>query len=111
MTTAVAPAFRRDLPEHITVAVDGMLTDLDAGDPCPDERPVGRVVVTMPAFVADALAHSLAKSWQVNQLFDGNIEIGVTERTLAEALLAAAEASGCPCREGGLRLPPDDVCR
>ena len=63
MTTAVAAAFRRDLPEHITVAVDGVLTDLDEPDePVPDTRPVGRVVVTMPAFVADTLAHGLAKA-------------------------------------------------
>ncbi len=108
MTTALAPTFRRDLPEHITVTVDGVLTDLDADDPVPDERPVGRVVVTMPNFVADALAHALAKSWQVNQLFGGNIDIGSTERALAEALLAAAEASGSHCRKGGLHLPPAD---
>jgi hypothetical protein len=109
MTDAVATAFRRDLPDHITVAVDGVLTDLDTDDPVPDDRPVGRVVLTMPDFVADTVAHALAKAWQVNQLFGGNIGIGPTERAMAEALLAAAEASGSPCPDGGLNLPPDDA--
>jgi len=94
VTTVVAIAFRRDLPEHITVTVDGVLTNLDAGDPVPDERPVGRVVVTMPNFVADALAHALAKSWQVNQLFGGNIEIGSTERAALRSTSVSAPATG-----------------
>jgi hypothetical protein len=109
VTTAIAAAFCRDLPEHITVAVDGVYSDLDPDDPLPGKRPVGRVVLTMPDFVADTLAHTLAKAWQVNQLFGGNIGMGPTERAVAVALLAAAEASGSSCPEGGLNLPPDDA--
>jgi hypothetical protein len=107
-TTAVAVAFRRDLPEHVTVSVDGTLTILDPDDPVPDKRPVGRVVVSMPNFVADALSHTLAKAWQANRLFGGDSDIGETERALAEALMAAAEASGNRCRRG-LRLPAADT--
>jgi len=108
--TFSSAVFSRDLPEHVTVAVDGVFTDLDRDDPVPDDRPVGRVVVTMPDFVADTLAHALAKAWHVNHLFGGNIEVGPTERAVAEALLAAAEASGSRCPEGGLDLPADDEC-
>jgi len=108
MTTALAPTFHRDLPEHVTVALDGAYPVIDPDDPVPDEQPVGRVVVTMPAFVADTLAHALATVWKVNELFAGTVEIGPTERAVAEALFAAAEAGGCRCREGGLQLPPAD---
>jgi hypothetical protein len=104
MTTAVSPTFRRDLPEYMTVSLDGVVTGVD---PQITDRMPGRVVLTMPDFAADNLGRVLAKVWRVARAMSDQ-SFGQTERALAEALVAAAEVGGFRCPLGGLSLPPDD---
>jgi hypothetical protein len=89
MTTVLSPTFRQDLPEYMTVSLDGVVTGVD---PQITHRLPGRVVLAMPDFTADNLGRVLAKAWQVAQAMD-DPSIGQAERALAEALVAAAEVS------------------
>jgi hypothetical protein len=104
-TDTLTPVWHEDLPEYMTVAVDGVLVGVD---PEITRRLPGRVVLTMPDFTADALARVLAKAWRVARAMD-DPSIGPTERALAESLAAAAEAGGFRCALGGLALPPGDA--
>jgi hypothetical protein len=97
-----AASFRRELPDYVTVAVDGTIPNVD---PDITERPSARVVLTMPDATADALAHVIAQAWQVADLL-GAERLGDGDRALAEALYEAAAASGYRCPDGGLHLPP-----
>jgi hypothetical protein len=96
--------WRKDLPEYMTVFLEGTFAGVD---PEITHRLPGRVVLTMPDFTADNLGRVLAKAWRVAQAM-GDSSIGETERTLAEALVAAAKVGGFRCALGGLALPPDD---
>ena len=99
-TEALTPTWHQDLPDHMSVAVDGILTDVD---PQITHRLPGRVVLTMPDFAADNLGRVLAKVWQVAQTMN-DPTIGPDQRALAEALVAAAEVGGYRCALGGLVL-------
>jgi hypothetical protein len=102
-----AKPFRRELPVHVTVAVDGVYRDLVPDEPVKDTRPVGRVVLVMPDFYADSFAHSLAALCRVVDTVGGDGEFaGPTERAIAEALFEAAQSTGYKCPEGGLKLLP-----
>jgi hypothetical protein len=101
---ALSPTWHEDLPEYMTVAVDGVLTDVD---PQITHRLPGRVVLTMPDFTADNLGRVLAKAWKIARAVD-DPSVGQAERALAEALVAAAEVGGYRCGRGGLSLPSDD---
>jgi hypothetical protein len=103
-TDTFTQAWRRDLPEYMTVSVDGTFTGVD---PEITSRLPGRVVLTMPDFTADSLARVLAKAWQVARTME-DPSIGPAERALAEGLAAAAEIGGYHCALGGLSLPPED---
>ena len=106
MTTGtVTPAWRQELPEYMTVSVEGVFAGVD---PEVTERLPGRVVLTMPDFTADNLARVLAKAWQVARAMD-DPSIGPVERALAEGLAAAAQVGGYRCALGGLCLPPKDA--
>jgi hypothetical protein len=96
---SAVPAWRRELPEGVTVAVDGVVEE--AADPVPARRSVAWVVVRMPDYVADTVAHLLASGAEVlaEQL------TGPDERALAEALYVASQVSGYHCPGGGLGLP------
>jgi hypothetical protein len=105
MTTDVlTTSWHQDLPEYMSVSVEGVVAGVD---PEITHRLPGRVVLTMPDFTADNLGRVLAKAWQVARVL-GDPSIGPTERALAEALAAAAEAGGFQCALGGLSLAPDD---
>jgi len=99
MTAPTAARWRRELPEHVTVTVDGTYPgSLDALDePVPCTRPAGRVVVTMPDFTAVYLAQMMADLYTAAHLASGgraSLIVGPLERALAEGLAAAAEAAG-----------------
>jgi hypothetical protein len=55
--------WRRELAEQVSVAVDGVV---ELADTVPERRRVGRVVVSMPDFVADTVAHLLAVGCRVS---------------------------------------------
>jgi hypothetical protein len=102
---ATAELFRRELPEHITVSVDGMYGDLVPDEEVKDTRSVGRVVLAMPDFYADTFAHSLAALWQlIDRVGGGTQHVGPTERAIAAALFEAAQFMGYKCPDG-LELP------
>jgi hypothetical protein len=90
--------FRRELPEFISVTVEG---DFYHIDPDVTERTPGRVVIAMPDFTADALAHSLAYLAKIADGLDQE-RVGVGERELAQALFDAAQAAGYRCPSGQL---------
>lgn len=94
--------WRRELAEQVSVALDGVV---DLEDAVPAGRPVSRVVVSMPDFVADTVAHLLAAGWQAvveDAAGDGVDTPGVEERALAEALFDASRAAGYRCPAGRL---------
>ncbi len=101
---ALNTSWRQDLPEYMTVSVDGVFAGVD---PEITDRLPGRIVLTMPDFTADNLARVLAKAWQVARAMD-DPSIGPAERALAEGLAAAAQAGGYHCALGGLSLPPGE---
>ena len=90
---SLAPYFHRELPEFVTVAVDGAYENFD---PDITERTPGRVVIAMPDFTADALAHVLGYLARFADLLDAE-RLGVGPQELAEALHAAAATTGVPC--------------
>ena len=91
-------SWRRELPDYVSVAVDGTLSGID---PDVTERAPGRVVIAMPDFTADAVAHVLSK---LGELADrlGMERDWMGERELAAALFEAARAAGyrCPVAAG-----------
>jgi len=94
------PPFSRQLPDSVTVAADGTLTL----DPDITERPVARVVVTMPDYVADDLAHLLACLGRIAGTCGGLDGSGMHTDSLAAALYTAAASGGHRCPEGALHL-------
>jgi hypothetical protein len=93
--------FFRALPDDLTVRVDGVL-ELDRDS---TERVAARVVVAMPDFVADGLAHLLADAARVAEVFGGFQSNGIDGAALAEALYAAATSGDYQCPDGGLGMP------
>lgn len=86
-------SFNRELPEFVSVRVDGAY---DYFDEDITERTPGRVVIAMPDFTADALAHVLSYLGRFAGLLDVD-RLGVTPCELAEALHEAAAATGVSC--------------
>jgi hypothetical protein len=99
--------WRRELAEQVTVVIDGVVAGLVEADDVPEERAVARVVVSMPDFVADTLAHLIAGACDLGETVMGETDVvgGSDERALAEALFAASRVSGyrCPTESGGRR--------
>jgi hypothetical protein len=97
--------FRRELAAQVSVAVEGVV---ELPDPVPERRRVGRVVVSMPDFVADTVAHLLAAGCQVStedtRLDEADMP-GPEERALVEALFAASRINGYRCPTGRRDLP------
>lgn len=93
------PEWRRELSEGVTVTVNGLVEEVD--DSVPARRSAARVVVSMPDYVADTVAHLLASGAEV--LADRLA--GPDERALAEALYSASQVNGYHCPSGGLELP------
>jgi hypothetical protein len=91
-----AAGWRRDLPEFVSVTVEGTYGGVD---PDITERTPGRIVITMPDFTADALAHALSCLSRVADAMNRH-RVGVGERELAEALFEAAHAGGYRCPSG-----------
>jgi hypothetical protein len=99
MTVEVLPpTWHRELPDHITVALDGTLLDNDPDLGNLPDRVTGRIVITMPDYAADSLAHLIAAVCRAVDLFGGTKEwVGLADPDLAEALAAACAASGYHC--------------
>lgn len=95
------PPFRRELPDYITVTVEGVVHGVD---PDVADRPPARVVIALPDYVADGLAHLIAQSWWISRLFESEGRFGLAERALSEAIFAAA-ATNYRCPDGSLDLP------
>jgi hypothetical protein len=76
--------------------VDGHIGGID---PDVTDRAPGRVVITMPDFTADAVAHALADLGELADRIKLD-RVWTGERELAAALLEAAEVAGyhCPSR-------------
>lgn len=98
--TIVTESFRRVLEDAVTVAIDGTC-ELD---PDITEQPVSRVVLTMPDYVADGLAHLLAYLSRVVSGFGGLDNSGIHSGSLAAALFSAAASGEYRCPEGALHL-------
>ena len=92
------PSWRQELPDYVSVTVDGTLNGVD---PDVTERAPGRVVIVMPDFTADAVAHVLSKLGELADRF-GMERDWMGERELAAALFEAARAAGyhCPVSAG-----------
>ena len=91
--------FRRVLTDDLIVSADGTIhVDDDV-----TERAVTRVVVTMPDYVADGLAHLLEDAARVAEVFGGFQSTSLDGAELAEALSAAATSGDYRC--------PRDTCR
>ena len=86
-------SWRRELPDYVSVAVDGLMGGID---PDVSSRPSGRVVVVMPDSTADAFAHALSS---LGELADrlGMERDWMGEGELAVALFEAARAAGYHC--------------
>jgi hypothetical protein len=92
------------LDERVTVAVDGVVVDLE--DSVPARRSVGRVVVVMPDFVADTVAHLLAAGCDVSAESAPDAPgRGPLERELVAALFAASKVNGYRCPAGRVDWP------
>jgi len=98
VSEGTGPAFHRELPDYITVTVDGVVEGVD---PDVTDRPPGRVVITLPDYAADSLAHLIAQSWWISRLFDSEDRFGLADRALAEAIYAAA-ATTYRCPDGSV---------
>jgi hypothetical protein len=107
--TEPTPPYRRELSDNVTVTVEGAMTEVD---PDVSDRPPARVVLAMPDYTADALAHLLA-AWHTARALAEVEDLGPNERTLAEALYEAALSGGYRCPFGGpgrgrAELRPDE---
>jgi uncharacterized protein (DUF433 family) len=97
---APLPRFMRSLPDGLSVATDGTYPQgTDAA-----QRPPIRVVVKMPDYVADSLAHLLAYLSNITSNFGGLDGNGLHAASLAAALYGAAVSGEYRCPEGVLHL-------
>ena len=101
MNDSAGPAFYRELPDYIVVTVDGVVHGVDPD--ITDQTPA-RIVITLPDYAADGLAHLIAYSWWAGRLFDNEGRFGIAEQALAEAIYAAA-ACTYHCPDGRLDPP------
>jgi hypothetical protein len=97
-TKPALSSWRRDLPEFVSVSVAGAFGGIDRDV---TERTPGRVVIAMPDFTADALAHVFAHLARIADAMNGE-RVGVGEQELAQALFDAARASGYRCPSGAI---------
>lgn len=86
-------SWRRELPDFVSVAVDGEIGGID---PDVTVRAPGRVVIVMPDFTADAVAHVLSNLGELADRF-GMERDWMGEHDLAVALFDAAAAAGYRC--------------
>ena len=86
-------SWRRELPEYVSVAVDGEVRGID---PDVTARAPGRVVIVMPDFTADAVAHVLSHLGELADRF-GMERDWMGEHELAAALFEAARVAGYHC--------------
>lgn len=91
--SSAAPVFRRELPEFVSVRIEGAYENFD---PDITERTPGREVIAMPDFTAEALSHVLSHLGRFAQLLDVE-RLGVGPDELARALHEAAAATGVRC--------------
>jgi hypothetical protein len=101
MDDSSQPAFQRELPDYITVTVEGVILGVDSDVA---DHPPARVAIVLPDYVADGLAHLIAQSWWMARLFDSEGRFGLPERALSRALFDAASGT-YRCPDGGLDLP------
>lgn len=90
--------FERELLDGLVIRVDGLLP----ADPENGDRQPARVVLTMPDFVADGLAHLLAEANRAAAIFGAIGSSGIDGWRLADALFAAATSGDYRCPDGGL---------
>jgi hypothetical protein len=101
---SVLPPYYRRLPWGIVVRLDGCYNDAGEPDAAQEdpEQPVGRVVVELPDFMAEALSHMIETIWDVGERLTGSppcLPDPIPDRDLAEALHAAAISQpGSQCR-------------
>lgn len=99
----MSETFERELPDSLVIRVDGLLPpDKEDGN-----RQPARVVLTMPDFVADGLAHLLAEANRAAAIFGAIGISGIDGWRLADALYAAATFGDYRCPDGGLSAPLD----
>jgi hypothetical protein len=94
-------SFYRRLPWNVSVRLDGYYSDGDDLDPAVEDpdRPPRRVVVELPDFLADSLAHMIDRVWDVAEHLTDGCPIDGPARDLAEALRAAVHTEpGYRCR-------------
>ena len=100
-TQTTDTGWHRTLPDHVTVTVAGTIPV----DPDGAARPSARIVLSLPDYAADTLAHALADACNAARVLGGVRSIGEDERAIAEALYQAANTgTGHRCTAGGLTL-------
>jgi hypothetical protein len=108
-TEAPVELFHREVSDHITVAVDGVYGDLSPYERVQDPRRVGRVIVTMPDYVADTLSHLIATAHEIasrlcGEVLDvGSVDLDGPDLDLSVALHEASRLHGYElCRKAAL---------
>jgi hypothetical protein len=100
-TDTFTPTWRRELPDQVTVTLNGTLPDVDPDLPGVQGRVVGRIVITLPDYAADSLSHLIEAVYRLSEVFGEPEWLGLNDRELAAALFEAAAASGYHCPEPG----------
>jgi hypothetical protein len=97
--SSIVPYYRQ-MSERVTVTVDGVYGKLNSDEQVPDDRPVGRVVITMPDYVADSLSHLIANAHEmVSRLCGvvldvGSVDLDGPDLELSVALYEASRLHG-----------------
>lgn len=98
--------FRREMDDQVAVVVQGLI---DLSDTVPSQRPVNRVTLTMPDFVADTLAHVLALGCRAAAAVPASHAPdrpgGPLEQEVIDALFAASRVAGYRCPAGHAGWP------
>jgi hypothetical protein len=103
--------FYRRLPSSVVVRLDGIYDDADELDPAVEDldHPPGRIVLELPDFLADSLAHMIETVWDVSERLTGGEPYDGPTPDLAEALHAAVLSQpGYRCRSRDRRSAADN---
>jgi hypothetical protein len=109
-SSARPSSFYRRLPWSVVVRLDGVYDDADEPDPAVEDpdHPPGRVVVELPDFLADGLAHMIELVWDIAEHLTGDGPAEGPARDLAEALHGAVVSQpGYRCRNHHPAMAPD----
>jgi hypothetical protein len=107
-TESGGSSFYRRLPWSVVVRLDGYYDDADEPDPAVEDpdHPPGRVIVELPDFLADGLAHMIELVWDIAEHLTGDGPADGPARDLAEALHDAVASQAQPAVGEAERIRP-----